>query len=119
MDALTTGELVAVLALGQDNSFGQPLESQLRATLLAVWLAEAAGLTAAERDTAYWAAQLRYLGCTAHAHEVAVMFGDDIQTRARTAVYDASSPGEVLRDVLTHGQPGRRGVARISAVASI
>jgi HD-GYP domain-containing protein (c-di-GMP phosphodiesterase class II) len=119
MDALTTGELVGVLALGQDNSFGQPLESQLRATLLAVWLAEAAGLTAQERDTAYWTALLRYLGCTAHAHEVAVMFGDDIQTRARTAVYDASSPAEVLRDVLGHGLPERRGVARVSAVASI
>ena len=119
MDALTTGQLVAVLALGQDNSFGQPLESQLRSTLLAVWLAEAAGLPQQARDTAYWAAQLRYLGCTAHAHEVAVMFGDDIETRARTVVYDASNPAEVLRDALAHALPGRRGVARIAAVASI
>src|SRR5690349_13866023 len=68
---LTMGELVAVLALGQDSSFGQPLETQARSTLLAIWLAEAAGLAAQDRDTAYWAAQLRYLGCTAHAHEVA------------------------------------------------
>jgi HD-GYP domain-containing protein (c-di-GMP phosphodiesterase class II) len=113
------GELAAVLALGQDNAFGQPLESQLRATLLAVWLAEAAGLPAPLRETVYWTAQLRYLGCTAHAHEVAGMFGDDIEARARTAVYDASSPAEVLRDVLAHGLPARRGVGRISAVASI
>jgi HD-GYP domain-containing protein (c-di-GMP phosphodiesterase class II) len=119
MEALTTGELVAVLALGQDSSFGQPLESQLRSTLLATWLAEAAGLTAQARETVYWAAQLRYLGCTAHAHEVAVMFGDDIQTRARTAVYDASSPAEVLRDALAHGHPARRGLARPAAIASI
>jgi HD-GYP domain-containing protein (c-di-GMP phosphodiesterase class II) len=119
MDALTMGELVAVLALGQDNSFGQPLESQMRSTLLAIWLAEAAGLPAQVRDTAYWTAQLRYLGCTAHAHEVAVMFGDDIETRARTVVYDASNPSEVLRDALAHGLPGRRGVARLGAVASI
>ena len=97
------GKLVAVLALGQDNSFGQPLETQLRATLLAVWLAEAAGLPSQVRNTAYWTAQLRYLGCTAHAHEVAVLFGDDIQTRARTVVYDASNPGEMLRDAIgTH-----------------
>jgi HD-GYP domain-containing protein (c-di-GMP phosphodiesterase class II) len=119
VDALTMGELVAVLALGQDNAFGQPLESQLRSTLLAVWLAEAAGLPVQVRDTAYWTAQLRYLGCTAHAHEVAVMFGDDIQTRARTVSYDASNPAEVLRDALAHGLPGRRGVARIAAIASI
>jgi len=119
MAALTMGELVAVLALGQDSSFGQPLETQARSTLLAIWLAEAAGLPAQDRDTAYWAAQLRYLGCTAHAHEVAVFFGDDIQTRARTTVYDASSPAEVLRDAITHGLPERRGLARLGAVASI
>jgi HD-GYP domain-containing protein (c-di-GMP phosphodiesterase class II) len=119
MDALTMGELVAVLALGQDNSFGQPLESQMRSTLLAIWLAEAARLPAPVRDTTYWTAQLRYLGCTAHAHEVAVMFGDDIQTRARTVVYDASNPAEVLRDVLAHGLPGRRGIARPGALATI
>ena len=113
------GELVAVLALGQDNSFGQPADSQMRSTLLAVWLAEAAGLPAHVRDTAYWTAQLRYLGCTAHAHEVAVMFGDDIAARARIAVYDASNPSEVLLDALAHGMPGRRGVARMAAVASI
>jgi Bacterial regulatory proteins, luxR family/HD domain len=119
LDGLTTGELVAVLALGQDNAFGQPLETQTRTTLLAIWLAEAAGLPAHERDTAYWAAQLRYLGCTAHAHEVAAWFGDDIQTRARTTAYDASSPAEVLRDTIAHGRPERRGLARLGAVAAI
>jgi HD-GYP domain-containing protein (c-di-GMP phosphodiesterase class II) len=119
VDALTMGELAGILALGQDNAFGQPLESQMRSTLLAVWLAEAAGLPGRDRDTAYWAAQLRYLGCTAHAHEVAVMFGDDITTRARTVTYDASNPAEVLRDALTHGRPGRRGAARAVAIVSI
>jgi HD-GYP domain-containing protein (c-di-GMP phosphodiesterase class II) len=119
MDTLTMGQLVAVLALGQDSAFGQPPESQLRATLLATWLAEAAGMPAQVQDTAYWAAQLRYLGCTAHAHEVSVMFGDDIAARARTAAYDASSPAEVLRDALAHGLPGRHGLARMAAVASI
>src|SRR5262249_51666070 len=119
MDELSLGELVAVLTLGQDSSFGQPLESQMRSTLLARWLAETAGLDAEVRDTAYWCAELRYLGCTAHAHEVAVLFGDDIETRARTLVYDASQPAEVLRDVLTYGLPSRRGLARVGAIASI
>jgi HD-GYP domain-containing protein (c-di-GMP phosphodiesterase class II) len=119
MDELSLGELVAVLTLGQDSAFGQPLESQMRATLLAIWLAGAAGLGAEVADTAYWCAQLRYLGCTAHAHEVSVMFGDDIQTRARTLAYDASNPTEVLRDAITFGLPGKRGIARIGAVVSI
>jgi len=119
MDELSLGELVAVLTLGQDSSFGQPLESQMRSTLLAIWLAGSAGLSTEVADTAYWCAQLRYLGCTAHAHEVALMFGDDIQTRARTLAYDASNPAEVLRDAVAFGLPGKKGIARVGAIASI
>lgn len=116
MDELSLGELVAVLTLGQDNSFGQPLESQMRSTLLAVWLAGSADLGAGVRDTAYWCAQLRYLGCTAHAHEVSAMFGDDIAIRGRTLTYDASNPAEVLRDAVAFGRPDKRGVARLGAI---
>jgi hypothetical protein len=119
MEELSLGELVAVLTLGQDSSFGQPLESQMRSTLLAIWLAGSAGLDTEVRDTAYWCAQLRYLGCTAHAHEVSAMFGDDIATRARTLTYDASSQAEVLRDAVTFGLPAMRGVARVGAIAAI
>ena len=119
MDELSLGELVAVLTLGQDSSFGQPLESQMRSTLLAIWLAESAGLGTEVAGTAYWCAQLRYLGCTAHAHEVSVMFGDDIETRARTLAYDASNPAEVLRDAVTFGLPDIKGIARVGAVISI
>jgi HD-GYP domain-containing protein (c-di-GMP phosphodiesterase class II)/DNA-binding CsgD family transcriptional regulator len=108
-----------MFSLGQDNAFGQPLESQLRSTLLAVWLAEAIGVDTGVRATAYWAGQLRYIGCTGHAHEVAAMFGDEIETRARTLRYDAANPTDVLRDVLAHGLPDRRGLHRIGAVASI
>ena len=119
MDELSLGELVAVLTLGQDSSFGQPLESQIRSTLLAIWLAGPAGLSGEVGETAYWCAQLRYLGCTAHAHEVSAMFGDDIETRARTLIYDASNPAEVLRDAVTFGLPDKKGIARVGAVVSI
>ena len=43
---LRLGELVATLALAQDNAFGQPLESQLRSCLLGVALCEEAGFEA-------------------------------------------------------------------------
>ena len=116
---MSLGELIAIFALGQDNAFGQPLESQMRSTLLATWMTEAGGLPASVRDTTYWVAQLRYIGCTGHAHEVAVMFGDEIETRARSLLYDAANPVEVLRDALTHGHPDQRGFARLGAVVSI
>ena len=92
---LRLSEFVATLALAQDNAFGQPLESQLRSCVLAVWLAEAAGASREVRDTAYWVALLRYVGCTGHAHEVATVFGDEIAIRARTLVHDAANPAEV------------------------
>jgi HD-GYP domain-containing protein (c-di-GMP phosphodiesterase class II) len=99
---LRTGELVATLALAQDNAFGQPLESQLRSCLLAGWLGTAAGHDDELRTTTYWVALLRYIGCTAHSHEVAALFGDDIGIRARSLVHDAGDPAEVIGDVLRY-----------------
>src|SRR5512136_2026220 len=96
---LRLGEFVATLALAQDNAFGQPLESQLRSCLLATWLCEEAKLPGAVRETAYWVALLRYVGCTGHAHEVATLFGDEIASRARTLVHDAADPTEVMSDL--------------------
>ena len=103
---LRLGQLVATLALAQDNAFGQPLESQLRSCLLATWICEAAGFEEEERETAYWVALLRYVGCTGHAHEVATVFGDEIAIRAQTLVHDAANPTEVMRDVMAFATAG-------------
>ena len=104
---LRLSEFVATLALAQDNAFGQPLESQLRSCLLATWMCEAAGFDQHVRDTAYWVALLRYVGCTGHAHEVATLFGDEIAIRAQTLVHDAANPAEVMRDVIAFATAGR------------
>jgi HD-GYP domain-containing protein (c-di-GMP phosphodiesterase class II)/DNA-binding CsgD family transcriptional regulator len=98
---------VATLALAQDNAFGQPLESQLRSCLLANWICEAAGFEKPVRDTVYWVALLRYVGCTGHAHEVATVFGDEIAIRAQTLVHDAANPAEVMHDVVAFATAGR------------
>src|SRR5881409_717723 len=87
---LRLGELVATLALAQDNAFGQPLDSQLRSCLLATALCREAGFGEELRRTVYWVALLRYVGCTGHAHEVASVFGDDIAILAQTLVMDAA-----------------------------
>jgi HD-GYP domain-containing protein (c-di-GMP phosphodiesterase class II) len=104
---LRLGELVATLALAQDNAFGQPLESQLRSCLLATWMCEAAGFERPMRETVYWVALLRYIGCTGHAHEVATVFGNEIAIRAQTLVHDAANPAEVMRDVVAFATAGR------------
>jgi HD-GYP domain-containing protein (c-di-GMP phosphodiesterase class II) len=104
---LRLGEFVATLALAQDNAFGQPLESQLRSCLLATWICETAGFDDEVRETTYWVALLRYVGCTGHAHEVATVFGDEIAIRAQTLVHDAANPAEVMRDVVAFATAGR------------
>ena len=104
---LRLSEFVATLALAQDNAFGQPLESQLRSCLLASWISEAAGFDRSVRDTVYWVALLRYIGCTGHAHEVATLFGDEIAIRAQTLVHDAGNPAEVIQDVIRFATAGR------------
>jgi HD-GYP domain-containing protein (c-di-GMP phosphodiesterase class II) len=105
--ALRLGELVATFALAQDNAFGQPLESQLRSCLLAAWMAGEAGYDAGLKETIYWTALLRYLGCTGHAHEVAAYLGDEIAARARTLVHDAANPAEVASDVIALASAAR------------
>ena len=116
---LRLGELVATLALAQDNAFGQPLESQLRSCLLATWICEAAGFDQQLRETAYWVALLRYIGCTGHAHEVATVFGDEIAIRAQTLVHDAANPAEVMRDVVAFATAGRSPEERDEVVRMI
>ena len=107
------------MALAQDNAFGQPLESQLRSCLLAVWLSDEAGFDEETRTTIYWVALLRYVGCTGHAHEVATVFGDEIAVRAPTLVHDAANPAEVMRDVVAFATAGHTAEDREQIIQSL
>lgn len=109
---LRLSELVATLALAQDNAFGQPLESQLRSCLLASWIAEDAGFDPKVRETVYWTALLRYVGCTGHAHEVATIFGDEIAIRAQTLVHDAGDLSQVMSDAVAFATAGKSAAER-------
>src|SRR5215469_1684956 len=76
-------ELVAALSLGVDLGFGQPMEHVLRQCLIALRLAERAGLDDAGRSVVYYTALLVNVGCHADAHEQAKWFGDDIELKAQ------------------------------------
>jgi HD-GYP domain-containing protein (c-di-GMP phosphodiesterase class II) len=116
---LRLGELIATLALAQDNAFGQPLESQLRSCLLASWMCDAAGLDEELRATVYWVALLRFIGCTGHAHEVSTLFGDEIAIRGQTLVHDSGNPAEVMRDIVAFATAGRDAEERDEIVRKI
>ena len=84
-------ELVAALSLGVDLGFGQPMEHVLRHCLIALRLAEAAGLGEQDRMAVYYTALLVNVGCHADAHEQAKWFGDDITLKSGKYVYELGS----------------------------
>src|SRR5690349_18756008 len=70
--------IVGALSLAADLGVGLPAQSALRMALLAERVGRALGLPAAARAELYYAALLRYLGCSGYAHEeAAVTAGDD------------------------------------------
>ena len=118
-EPITRAEVAALLAVAQDHAFAQPPGSQLRATVLGQDLADAAGLPAAERAVTWWTSALRFLGCTGHAFDMAVVFGDEIEMRAESLQADAANPFAMLRLMVSHAGPGGAGVRRLGSVLRV
>ena len=87
MTRVRLAELVATIALFTDLGTGQPQEQSIRTGVIAMRLADRLGLGHAERVTVYYATLLRFLGCTAGAHEAARLAGGD-----ELAFYAALAP---------------------------
>ena len=66
-------ELVAALSLGIDLGFGQPMEHVLRQCLIALRVADRAGLDEQGRAAVYYTALLINVGCHTDAHEQAMV----------------------------------------------
>ena len=82
MTEVRLAELVAVLSLGVDLGFGQPMEHVLRECMIALRLADRIGLDDDERSTVYYTALLVNVGCHSDAYEQAKWFGDDIALKS-------------------------------------
>jgi len=86
-------ELVAALSLATDLGLGQAMEHGLRGCLIAIRLAERAGLDEAAIDAVYWVSLLAMVGCTADSFEVRLIFGDDLLLREGMFGADPSQLG--------------------------
>ena len=89
-------ELVAALSLGVDLGFGQPMEHVLRQCLIALRLADHAGLGERDRGAVYYTALLVNVGCHADAHEQAKWFGDDIKLKSGKYAHEFGSVRGIL-----------------------
>jgi HD-GYP domain-containing protein (c-di-GMP phosphodiesterase class II) len=85
-------ELLGGLSLVTDIGTGSPLEESLKRCLVAGRLAKIIGCSDSQVRDVLYTALLQHLGCTAYAHELARVWGDDIVT---TRVSFLSSSGEL------------------------
>jgi len=118
-EPVTITEIAALLALSQDHAFAQPAGSQLRAVVLGQHLAGAIGADAGERATTWFTSALRFLGCTGHAFDMAVVFGDEIEMRAESLQLDFANPFDMMRLMVTHAGAGSAGVRRMRTVLAV
>lgn len=102
-------ELVALLSLGTDLGFGQPMEHVIRQCLIALRLADRLEMDADERQVLYYAALLAWVGCHTDAYEQAKWFGNDVWIRRDAAFrYDRGSRADAFTFVSRHlGGAGR------------
>ena len=84
------------LAYATDLATGQPRDFALRACVLAVRLADAAGLDDELRGHVYHQALLRYVGCNADTHLLSAAFGDEIAMRRDLAEIDVGNTAELV-----------------------
>lgn len=117
---LRLAELVAALSLATDLGMGQPMEQGLRTCLVSVALADLAGADREELAEVYYVALLRFLGCTADAHDTAMsMGGDDIALRRAIAPVLGGRPREFVGAALPVVGGGASVVRRTVLVAGM
>src|SRR5260370_13106444 len=93
-------EPMAALSLITDLGRGKPTEPAIRAGIVAACVTERLGLSATERRNVYYATLLRSIGCTSTSHEMAGLFGDDIEASRRAGMQGDVTPAAVARLVI-------------------
>lgn len=117
--AARLAEIIAALSLATDLGTGQPMDHALRTCLLASRAAQALALDAETRSTTYYLALLRFVGCTADAHEQAINAGgDEIAYWGGLAPVLMGSMPELLRFMVRHFAEERPPLERARLVAA-
>lgn len=116
--APSRAELLAALSVAVDLGLGQPAEHMLRSAVIATRVADRLGLSRADRDCAYYATLIMWIGCHADSHEYAQWFGDDIAVRHDSYLVDWSGL-PYMRFLMGNVAKGRPLLNRINAMAAL
>lgn len=110
MEPTRLATLLASVSLVADAGYGLAPGDSMRASAIAVRLADAVGASEAVAREAFFTSLLRHVGCVGFAHEMAAMFGDDLQANEagsrtnfarRSDVFTTLLPG-----IVAGGAPG-------------
>lgn len=113
-------ELVGALSLATDLAAGLASETALRTCLLAVQLGRALGVQGEALRDIYYTGLLRFIGCTAFAHETAARLGgDDMGALRALTPADTGSPVSLLVTAVTRVGAGSPPLRRAAAVARL
>lgn len=100
-------ELLAALSIAIDLGLGQPAEHVLRSAIIATRVADRLGLPTEDRESAFYATLVMWIGCHADSHEYIRWFGDDIAVKREAYLVDwAGLPYmRFLLGNVAHGAP--------------
>jgi len=108
-------ELVSTLSIASDLGMGRPVERVLRQTVIAMRLAEAAGVGPEVLAATYYASLLTWVGCAADTSDLAVLFGEEADLYADTHDGDLTpmAMGMFVARHLGRGGPALRRVGMV------
>src|SRR3954463_4842555 len=93
--AVRRADFLMALAYATDLATGHSRDFALRSCVLAMRLAEVAGLDEHTRRSVYHQALLRHVGCNADTHLLAAAFGDEIALHQEYALIDRGDISEI------------------------
>lgn len=93
-------DFLMTLAYATDLATGHSRDFALRSCVLAMRLAEIAGLDEETRRSVYHQALLRYIGCNADTHLLAEAFGDEIALRRDLQRIDIGNKSELAETIV-------------------
>jgi HD-GYP domain-containing protein (c-di-GMP phosphodiesterase class II) len=108
-------ELVSTLSIASDLGMARPVERVLRQTVIAMRLAEAAGVEAGVRAATYYTSLLMWVGCATDTSELTLLFGEEEGIYADTHDGDLTpmAMGMFVARHLGRGSPAPRRVSTV------
>ncbi len=108
-------ELVSTLSIASDLGMGRPVERVLRQTVIAMRLADAAGVAPEVRASTYYTSLLTWVGCATDTSDLTALFGEEEDLYADTHDGDLApmAMGMFVARHLGHGAPALRRVGLV------